>query len=97
MFSYTLETFYFFFLAVGGGLRVEGLRLASAIPKRRSCFYDDNTTDWFLQWTIINGTRGTSNHVKHVYNTSIKVDVQFYLSKSITSLWPSLSPVALLT
>ena len=84
----------FFF---GGGGRVEWLRLASAIPKRRSCFKDDNTTDWFLRCTIINDTRGTSNHMKHVYNTSIKVDVQFHLSKSITSLWPSLSPLALLT
>ena len=93
MFSHALETFSFF----GGGGRVEGLRLASAIPKRRSCFQDDNTTDWFLQETIINGTRGTINHIKHVYNTSIKVDVQFYLSKGITSLWPSLSPLASLT
>ena len=45
MFSHALETFFFF----GGGGRVEGLRLASAIPKRRACFQDDNTTDWFLQ------------------------------------------------
>ena len=45
MFSHALETFFFF----GGGGRVEGLRLASAIPERRACFQDDNTTDWFLQ------------------------------------------------
>ena len=45
-------------------MKVEGLRLASAIPKRRACFQDDNRTDWFLQKTIINGTRGTINHKK---------------------------------